>query len=252
MQGHEPVPPPGWTDQLEREFRSVERDRHIRICYAGDVLNKVRLADIGTRARYGAPLAEVVARLGHGRGTGLGRRRLDLLVAVGAQLVPSTQTCLGNEEADFDLYEPPWPRVFEDIHHLLVCDWLARLGWRMRTGRDITPSEAQRLEWDDLAEMFHLGSHCEEGAVVLVPDPEDIRRGLQENRPELYEALVDAGTLDAILESLHAQATAIGARALVDGLAPDQAQELAREAKSNGEADPLILRVPENANALAV
>lgn len=139
------------------------------------------------------------------------------------------QRCLG--DVDECIYvDPPPVRVFEDIHQLLVCERLARLGWRVRTGRDIAPSEAQRLDWPDLAELFRLGSDYEENVVVLIPDPEDIRRGLQESRPELHDALVEAGTLDGILASLHAQATAIAARALANGLAADQAQEMAREA----------------------
>lgn len=75
MQGSEPVPPPGWTDQLEREFRSVDRDRHIRICYAGDVLNMPRLADLATREQFGATLWQVAERLELGAGTGVGRER---------------------------------------------------------------------------------------------------------------------------------------------------------------------------------
>lgn len=226
----DPVPPPGWIDQLESEFRSVERDRRIPIWYPGDVLNKTRLAGLAARAQFGVPLSELVDRLKRGAGTGLGRSRLDLLVAVGVQMVPSTETCLGNEEADFELYDAPTPRVFAHIHHLLVCERLARLGWRVRSGRDITPSEAQRLDWPDLAELFRLGADYEETVVVLIPDPEDIRRGLRDSRPNFYGALVDAGTLDSTLQSLHDQAVAIAARALADGLSVDQAQEMAREA----------------------
>ena len=225
----DPMPPSGWTDQLEREFQSIERDRHIRICYAGDVLNMPRLAEHAARGQFKMTLRQLVDRLEHGAGTAVGRRRFRLLVDVGETMVDRDQRCLG--DVDESIYgDPPPARVFEDIHHLLVCEHLARLGWRLRCGRDITPSEAQRLDWDDLAGIFRIGSDYEENAAMLIPDPEDLREGLRQGRPELYEALVEAGTLDEILEDLHEQATAIAAEALAHGLAPDQAQEMAREA----------------------
>jgi hypothetical protein len=63
----------------------------------------------------------------------------------------------------------------------------------------------------------------------MLPDDQEIRRGLRESRPDLYQSLLENGTLDEILQSLHAQAKEAAVQAIADGLAPDQAMEVARE-----------------------
>lgn len=64
----------------------------------------------------------------------------------------------------------------------------------------------------------------------MQPTLQELRSGLRESQPRLYEQLLENQTLDRVLTTLTQQALEAEATAIEDGLPPDAAAEVGRAA----------------------